>query len=442
MEILIKVAQLLTGLSLLVFVHELGHFLAAKAFGMKVNKFFIFFDFGDKKIFSRKIGETEYGIGVFPLGGYVQIAGMIDETQDASKLSGPPEPWEFRAKPAWQRFIVMIGGVTMNVIMGYFIFAHYLYYHEKEYLPISELNKEGIYAYPLAEEVGFKTGDKIVSINGNKAERAKELSSMRLVLGGAIQVERNGQIIDLTMPDDLFRRFREVKKGGFISPMRQDVYIEEVAGGSNAEKAGLQKDDQLTAINGQKIERYADFKNIVEANKNGQVQLNVHRKSGDVLIVANVDTAGIIGFLPRFDFPYEYKPYTLGSSFEYSLVDGNDAMLSQLTALRMMFTGRIKASETISSPIAIAQGYGGTWEWGRFWFLTGLISFALAVMNLLPIPGLDGGHIMFLILEAIMRRPPSEKLLERAQMVGMIIVLGLMVFAFGNDIYKAITGQL
>ena len=442
MEILIKVAQLLTGLSLLVFVHELGHFLAAKAFGMRVNKFFIFFDFWNKKIFSRKIGETEYGIGIFPLGGYVQIAGMIDETQDASKLSGPPEPWEFRAKPAWQRFIVMIGGVTMNVIAGLLIFAHFLFNHEKEYIPMSEINKDGIYAYPLAEEVGFKTGDKIISINGNPPGRAKELTSMRLVLGGTIQVERAGQLIDLQMPDDLFRRFREVKKGGFISPMYQDVFIDEVGDNSNAQKAGLQKDDKLTAINGQKIARYADFKDVVEANKNGQIQLNVNRNGNDILVTANVDSAGIIGFIPRFKFPYQYTPYTAGSAFKYSWVEGTDAMLSQLTALRMMVTGRIKASETISSPIAIAQGYGGMWDWGRFWWLTGLISFALAVMNLLPIPGLDGGHIVFLIIEAITRRPPSEKLLERAQLVGMVLVLGLMVFAFGNDIYKLLTGQL
>ncbi|HRI26974.1 MAG TPA: site-2 protease family protein, partial [Chitinophagales bacterium] len=236
METIIMILQLILGLSLLVFVHELGHFMAAKAFGMRVPKFFIFFDAWGKKIWSKQIGETEYGIGWLPLGGYVQISGMIDETQDKSALMGEPQPWEFRAKPAWQRFIVMIGGVVMNVIAGIFIFTLFLSVYEKEYLPTEQVNKEGIYAHEVARKIGLQTGDKITEINGKPFARFKDLTATKVMFGADLTVNRNGQNRVITTPDTLYRQMRQP----FVSPMYENVAIAEVAGGSNAEKAGLQ----------------------------------------------------------------------------------------------------------------------------------------------------------------------------------------------------------
>lgn len=442
MDKLIMVAQLLTALSLLVFVHELGHFMAAKAFGMRVNKFFIFFDAWGKKIFSKKIGDTEYGIGILPLGGYVQIAGMIDETQDASTMSAEPEEWEFRAKPAWQRFIVMIGGIVMNVITGFLIFAMYLHTFEREYIPMSEINKDGIFAYPLAQEIGLRTGDKIVAINGNTPDRFKDMASVRLFLGGTLTVERNGQQHKVVIPDDFFKRLKASKKQ-FIEPMYQDVKIAEVVAGRPAAAAGLQAGDQIVGINEKKIDRFADLVETLDANKNGQVQLSVVRKgSTPIPFTSSVDSAGKLGFVADFAYRYQYTPYSWGSAIRYSFSEGIDQILGQALSIGMLVTGRLPVRESLTSPVGIAKLYGGVWNWDKFWSLTGLLSFALAVMNILPIPALDGGHMVFLGIEMITRRRPSEKMLERAQIVGMILLLALMVFAFGNDIYKSIVGEL
>jgi regulator of sigma E protease len=437
---LIKIAQLLTALSFLVFIHELGHFLAAKAFGMRVNKFFIFFDAWGKKIWSKTIGETEYGIGWLPLGGYVQIAGMIDETQDASTFSSEPEPWEFRAKPAWQRFIVMIGGIVMNVIAGYLIFTMYMPVFEKEYLPMSEVNKYGIYTYPLAEEIGLQKGDKIVAINGKPADRYDDLRSFRLMLGGNVTVERNGgQKAEITVPSGFALR---MKGNDFIMPMKQDVYVALTSPEMGAAKAGIKENDQLTAVNGMPIQSFHELKAILDANKNQTVQVTTQNEGKQNTLTVQVDSTGKLGFAPRFDFKkyYQFSPYTWGNALGYGFTESADAIVGQLAALGMMFTGKLDPRQTISSPIGIARVFPSQWDWARFWQITGLISLALAVMNMLPIPALDGGHMLFLGYEIVTRRRPSDKFLERAQVVGMIILLSLMVFAFGNDIYKAITG--
>ncbi|HNI43435.1 MAG TPA: site-2 protease family protein, partial [Chitinophagales bacterium] len=229
MQYIIMAAQLLTGLSLLVFVHELGHFLAAKMFGIRVTKFYIFFDAWGKKLFSKQIGETEYGFGWLPLGGYVQIAGMVDETQDSSKLSATPESWEFRSKPAWQRLIVMLGGIIMNIITGLIIFFFYLHQFEKSYTPVAEINKDGIFAHKLAQKIGFETGDKIMSVNGETPVRFEDVLSTKTILGGTITVERQGQMKTVQIPDDFYKELATGQK--FIEPMHQEIFVEEVAKG-------------------------------------------------------------------------------------------------------------------------------------------------------------------------------------------------------------------
>ena len=452
MDVVIKVAQLLLGLSLLVFVHELGHFLAAKAFNMRVDKFFIFFDAWGKKIWSKKIGETEYGIGWLPLGGYVRIAGMIDETQDAEQLSEEPEEWEFRSKPAWQRFIVMIGGVVMNVITGLIIFTMFLHTFEKEYLPVTELNKQGIFAHDAAQEVGLKTGDKIVAINGTAPERFKELTSIKVLLGAKLTVERNGKMVDVQVPEGFFEK---LKGRPFIEPMEQYVLIEsfDIPGGSPkyGQKAGLKKGDRLTAINGEKVMRFSDLVDYLDKavtendrtnNVGGIAEVEVEREGKRLSFISKVDTAGKLGFAPGFDYPYQFEKYTWGSAFKYSYREGWELIMSQLVAFKMMFTGKLNPSDSLASPIAIAQVYGSEWDWARFWKITGLLSFILAFMNILPIPALDGGHIMFIIIETIIGRKLSDQFMEKAQIFGFVLLMGLMVFAFGNDIYKWFVGRL
>lgn len=433
------VGQLILALSILVFVHELGHFLAAKAFKTRVEKFYLFFDFMfpiptllNFSLFKFKRGDTEYGLGWFPMGGYVQIAGMVDETQDASKLSAVPEPWEFRAKPAWQRLIIMIGGVVMNVLTGFLIFAYYLNTYEKEFLPISEVNKEGIYAYQAAQDIGLQTGDKIVAVNGKTIERFRDVKSMGVILGGTITIDRNGKQMDIKVPADFYKRLRE----DFVTPMRESIFVDQLPGDTNAKKAGLLPGDQIMAIDSTPIKRFSDLQ-MALCKKSGQTaQINVLRYQQPQTLTAQVDANGKIGFAPRMEYPYTNQAYTAGEVIKYSLKEGYEVTATQIVSLGMLFTGKVKATESVSSPIGIAQLYGSTWDWARFWRLTGLISFVLAIMNLLPIPALDGGHIVFLLIEMITRRKIPEVILEKAQGVGMFLLLSLMVFAFGNDIYK------
>lgn len=440
MGTLIMVTQLLLGLSLLVFVHELGHFLAAKAFGMRVPKFYIFFDAWDKKIWSKKIGDTEYGIGWLPLGGYVQISGMIDETQDKEALNHPPEPWEFRSKPAWQRFIVMIGGVTMNVIVGLMIFAMHLHVFEKDFLPISEVNQDGIFAHQTAQDIGFQTGDKIVALNGSTPERFKELKSTSVILGGEVKVNRGGSIETIDIPHDFYKTLKE-RRDQFIEPMYQHVLVSDFAPDSNAEKAGMQKGDRIKSLNNQPIDRFSDLQDLLKNYKDSTVNVTVDRNGADATLQTKVDTAGRLGFFPTFESPYNHEAYGWGGAVKYSFKDGYEAIASQMVGFYYMLTGKLNVVENLTSPIGIARIYGSVWDWDRFWYLTGLISFILAFMNLLPIPALDGGHIMFIFIESIIGRRLSDDFMEKAQIFGFVLLLCLMVFAFGIDIWKGITGN-
>lgn len=424
-------AQLILSLSLLVFIHELGHFLAAKAFGMRVDKFYIFFDWGGK-IWSKKIGDTEYGIGIIPLGGYVKIAGMIDESMDKEQMAQEPQEWEFRSKPAWQRFIVMIGGIVMNVLLGIIIFAGYYLTFEKNYIPVSEINKEGFYAMPMAEEFGFKTGDKVLAINGKTPERYKELSAMGVFFGSDWKVERDGKILNLSLPDTIFRRAGE----GFLIPKKQNVSVYQVKEGTGAAAAGLTAGDRILAVNNQPIVNFFDFKDQASSNKGKNIQLKVERAGSEKVLTAAVNEEGNIGFLPDVDSKSAYatEDYSVGKALKIGAVEGWEAVYYNAKGFALIFAGKVSAVESVQSPIGIAKIFGPVWDWARFWKLTGLISFVLAFMNILPIPALDGGHMVFLIVEMLRGKPLSDAFLEKAQVVGFIILLPLMAFALGKDI--------
>ncbi len=441
MGTIVMTTQLIAGLSLLVFVHELGHFLAAKAFGMRVNKFYIFFDAWGKKIWSKQIGGTEYGIGWLPLGGYVQIAGMIDETQDAKDLSPEPEEWEFRAKPAWQRFIVMIGGIVMNVITGILIFAMYLHVFKAEYLPATELNKHGVYAHELAQGLGVETGDKILAVNGNLPERYSEIVSTNLYLGTSVTVEhKNGQTETIQLPEDFHKNIGPPRQL-FISPMYEDVSVVAVAPGSGADKAGLKAKDEIKEVAGEEIKNFPILQEVLKRHKEDTVEVKVNRAGEMVVLEARVDTGGRLGFQPKFEVSkdkYGFAPYDWGKAFKYSYREGYDLIAAQVVSFGLLFTGQLPVTKSLASPIGIAKIYGPVWDWDRFWFLTGLLSFVLAFMNILPIPALDGGHMVFLLFEMITGRALSDEFLERANIVGILLIMGLMFFAFGLDIYKII----
>lgn len=438
MSTLVMVGQLLLGLGLLVFIHELGHFLAARAFGVRVEKFFIFFDFNGIKIFSKKIGDTEYGIGWFPLGGYVKMAGMIDESMDLEQMKGEPQDWELRSKPPWQRLIVMLGGIIMNLILGVLIFAFINLYYNQTYIPPASI-EDGIYAYPLGEELGFKTGDVILQANGDPIERTQDVVSMKVLFGAVLTVERDGKEVEVDLPDELFQTLKN-SKDVFIAFHNYPFTVDSVLPNTRADEMGLLKGDKIAAINNDPVNVFGDLRTLLMKHDSSAVDIMVVR-NGDTL-TKHIDTltGGTLGFFPTPMQPYKdlEEPYTVGSAFTFGAKDGWEAIYYNAVGLGKIFTGKVDARESVQSPIGIATIYGKTWQWPRFWYLTGLISFILAFMNLLPIPALDGGHVLFIIVEMIQGKPVSEQFMERAQKVGIIILLAVMVFAIGNDIIKLI----
>jgi regulator of sigma E protease len=432
---LIMAAQLIAGLAILVTLHELGHYLAARAFGIRVEKFYLFFDAWGVKLFSMKKGDTEYGIGWLPLGGYVKISGMIDESLDKEQLQKPAEPWEFRSKPAWQRLIVMVAGVTMNVILGIVIYTYILLHFNQKYLANNDV-KDGIYSYELGEGLGLKTGDKIVAINGKPAERADDVLGARVIFGSKLTVEREGKTFDVTVPNDFYRETTKTGRGHFIGFDNFQFTIDSVIAKSPAEKAGLKLHDKIVRVNSDSIRVFGELRRAVYSNKNKPVELGVIRDNNYMTVYAVVDSSGTIGISAKN--PYQLTDYNFNSALHFGASDAVQAVVGNIKGLKQIFIGKEKASDALQGPIGIATIYGGQWDWGRFWTITGLLSMVLAFMNILPIPALDGGHAVFLLIEAVTRKKFSDKVMERAQVVGMVLLIGLMTFAVGNDIWKHI----
>ncbi|TAH21385.1 MAG: RIP metalloprotease RseP [Cytophagales bacterium] len=441
MEGLVMTAQLLLGLSILVGLHEAGHMLTAKMFGMRVEKFFIGFP---PKIIGFKYGETEYGLGALPLGGFVKITGMIDESLDTEQMNSKPEPWEFRAKPAWQRLIVMLGGIFVNVVTGIIIFIAMVYFIGESYIPAKEANKYGVYVSKLGEEIGLQTGDKIIAINGNTVERFEDLRNPKYLLENQsyYTVLRAGQEIKVPIPSNFLDKLSDKENSGnFIEPLFTFV-VGEVADGMPAKKAGLQTGDKIVEIGGSPIVYFQDLRTVLQDNKGKTVDVKVERKGESQILKIEVGEDGIIGFRPESSLAPATAQYSLLSSIPRGTVNAFEVVGTQVKAFGKIFKGEVSATKSLSGPIGIAKVFGGTWDWIRFWTITGMLSMVLAFMNLLPIPALDGGHVVFITYEIISGRAPSDRFLENAQKVGMVILLGLMVFAFGNDIYKLVESYL
>ncbi|CAN5118763.1 RIP metalloprotease RseP [soil metagenome] len=435
MDALVMAAQLILGLSLLVGLHELGHLLAAKAFGMKVEQFSIGFP---PKIFGVKYGETEYSVGAIPLGGFVKITGMVDESLDTKHLNEEPKPYEFRAKPAWQRLIVMMGGIILNVILGILIFIGIAYYYGESYIPQEQVNQHGIVAYELGQELGFQTGDKILKINGQEFERFNDVLSPEVMMGSEsyYTVERNGQILDLRVPRNFLERLNEKEAvGRVISPGIPSV-VGSVEPGMGADRAGLQADDRIIRIDGQEVSYHQEVQEIVRNNQGTTLTVQVERNGQILNLQVEVSEEGLMGYSVKPLYNVAYNRYSFGASIVKGTEEAFASTWLNIRGVGKIFTGEL-STRSIKGPIGIATIYSGTWDWYRFWLITGVLSMWLAFVNFLPIPALDGGHVAFLSYEIVSGRKPSDRFLENAQKVGMVLLLTLMVFVIFNDVFNA-----
>ncbi|WP_133639515.1 RIP metalloprotease RseP [Sphingobacterium paludis] len=438
MGTLIMIGQVILGLSILIILHELGHFLAARAFGIKVEKFYLFFDAWGVKLFKFTYKDCEYGIGWLPLGGYVKIAGMIDESMDTEQLKQEPQPWEFRSKPAWQRLIVMLGGIIVNVIVGIVVFWMMTFSYGENDIDNSKL-QYGVVPGIIGKEIGIQAGDKILAVNGKPAVKFfGDVMSSEVLMGDAVlSIERSGKQQNLKVPADILNAVAEHKKNEFVSPRHLLNSVYEVSKGSEAERMRILKGDSIIAVNGQATPFYDEFTAALKNNVGKAIQVTLMRGDEQVVVNGNVDSTAALGLnLGEVDFPVIVQKY----GFIESLPIGANKALSVVTdnikGFGKIFKGDVRADKALSGPVGIAKMFGTEVNWIKFWSLVGMLSMALAFMNLLPIPALDGGHVIFLIVEMIQGKPLSDNFLEKAQMVGFFILIALMIFTLGNDIIK------
>jgi regulator of sigma E protease len=437
MVILIKVVQLLLSLSILVIFHEFGHFLAARIFKTRVEKFYLFFD-PWFSLFKFKKGDTEYGIGWLPLGGYVKISGMIDESMDKEAMKLPAQPYEFRAKPSWQRLIIMLGGVTVNVLLAIGIYVVMLSWWGEQYLPNSEV-KYGITVDTLGQKLGLQNGDKILTLDNKPVEDFFRIPATIILENvQAIQVERDNQKVEVVIPRELISQVVKHKSPDFIS-VRIPFEAADFAPGSGAKNAGMKVGDKIIGINGQTTLYFDEFKAVVQKHKGETANVSVLRGSDTVALAVKVSDRGLIGVAPKTPagyFKFKEYHYNILQAIPAGTVKAYEKTADYLKSLKLLFNPEVKAYESVGGFITIGSIFPSVWDWESFWSLTAFLSLMLAVLNILPIPALDGGHVMFLLYEIITGRKPSDKFMEYAQITGMVLLFALLIFANGNDIVK------
>ncbi|HCM77863.1 MAG TPA: RIP metalloprotease RseP [Cytophagales bacterium] len=462
MEGMIMTAQLLLSLSILIAVHEWGHYITARMFNIRVEKFYLFFDFLfpmanvlNFSLFKYKKGDTEFGIGWFPLGGYVKIAGMVDESMDKEQMKQAPQPWEFRAKPAWQRLIVMLGGIIVNVITGVLIFVGLTYFLGDTRSEERFINSNGgIQALELGEQIGFKTGDKIVKINGNDFADFQEVIKPDVLLSqdSYYTVLRDGQEVRIDIPSNFIENFNSKEAASnFLIPRIPAVVgrISKVAPykvndsttvekESISNKVGLKPGDKFLEVDGKPVTYQDEVMSIVKAGPRDSISFKIQRDASILTFTESFKGYDVIGFLPQAldKDQLAYVNYGIGESIGLGTERAFGVIFLQLKAFKKIFSGDISFQKSLAGPIGMAQAFGTDWDWERFWRMTGLLSMVLAFMNLLPIPALDGGYVVFLLYEMVSGREPSEKFFETALKIGMAMLLVLMVFVFYNDIAK------
>lgn len=434
----VKIAQFILSFSILVVLHELGHYLPAKFFKCRVEKFYLFFN-PWFSLWKKQKGETEYGIGWIPFGGYVKISGMIDESMDKEQLNAPAQPWEFRAKPAWQRLIIMVGGVVVNVLLAIIIFIGIAWVWGKQELPVKNL-KYGIYADSLAKSIGIHDGDHVVGIDGKAIVNFGTLES-DIVLSEAkkLQVIRDGQPIDITIPEGFIKNIVKQKKfSGMLVP-RYPIIVDSVSSSAVVTEGKLLKGDTLIALNNHSFKYYQEFDAIKKSLSDSVVVITLLRGADTLHVKALVNNKGALGFFQRSPFDIlgtVTLEYSLLESIPIGIADCWKTLDKYIAGIKQIFTGKVNASDSLGSVISIGNTFPGVWDWERFWTLTGIFSIVLAFMNILPIPALDGGHALFTLYEMITGRKPSDKFMEYAQMAGMILLLGLMAYALGLDFWR------
>jgi len=452
---LLRALQLVLSLSILVLIHELGHFIFSRIFGVRVEKFYMFFNplfsiFRAKKISSKwhfswfsktppesfkEVPElTEFGLGWVPLGGYCSISGMIDESMNVEQMAEPEKPWEFRSKPAWQRLLIMVGGVLFNFILALILYSAVLNIWGEEYLPLKNAPM-GMEFSPVAQEAGFRDGDRLLSANGIAFDRLSEKTLRTIIEASEVAVMREGQEVKIQIPSDFMQKILKSDQG-FVA-FRYPTVIKEVMPGSPAKKCGLQAGDSLTAINGVNLATFTDFSQALSQHKDSLVKLTYFRGGSPIIVSVQLDESGKLGFYTKhFSEIFQTKKmeYSFFSSIPAGIKKGINILTGYASDMKYVFTK--EGAKNIGGFGVIGSLFPPIWNWQIFWETTAFLSIILAFMNILPIPALDGGHILFLLVEVVTRRKPGLKFLEYAQMVGMFLLLALLVFANGNDIYR------
>ena len=438
---MVKAIQLLLSLSLLIVLHELGHFIPAKLFKTRVEKFYLFFDV-KYSLFKKKIGDTVYGIGWLPLGGYVKIAGMIDESMDKEQMAGPAQPWEFRSKPAWQRLIIMLGGVTVNIIVGVVIYIGIFYFVGEKVITNEHLPKG--YSVPaMFEEMGFEDGDKVLELNGKEFANLKNLNRYLLLrdVESLTVKHQSGAVETINLPEDIGMTMFKAGIRSPFEPMRETV-LDTVTADGAAGKAGILIGDKVVKIGDVPVTHFDAIGEVFEKFPSQPVAVTVERNGSLQTLSVTPNEEGKVGiqnFGYEYDDKFDQKNYSFGESIGGGIVFGYNILYDYVAQFKYVFTS--EGASQLGGFGAIGNLFPGEWSWVAFWYTTALISIILAFMNILPIPALDGGHVMFLLYEMISGRKPNDKFMEYAQMIGFFLLIALVLFANGNDIYRAITGK-
>ncbi|MCB0792549.1 MAG: RIP metalloprotease RseP [Flavobacteriales bacterium] len=441
MVFLIKAAQLISSLSILVVLHEMGHFIPARLFKTRVEKFFLFFDpwFA---LWKRKIGDTVYGIGWVPLGGYVKISGMVDESMDKEQLAKSPESWEFRAKPTWQRLIIMVGGVTVNLLLGMVIYIAILYTWGREYLPLENITY-GVHPSELMQQEGFREGDRIVRLEGHSVNTLEDVGKAILLDDArVVEVERIGERRFIHLSDDVAEKILDRNDKVLFLPT-VPFFVDSILPDGTAARSDLRKNDRLIGVNDTATPYFGQFREALAELKGQQVGLTVLRGVDTVKVSVQVSDEGLIGVgnrpADRY-FTFAHEKFGLARSVPAGIQYGLATLGGYISSMKLLFSS--SGVKQVGGFGAIGSLFAPHWDWQRFWEMTAFLSIVLAFMNILPIPALDGGHVMFLLYEMITRRQPNQKVLEYAQLAGMALLLALILFANGNDVLRWLTGRL
>jgi regulator of sigma E protease len=439
MDTFIQIGQILFILSVLVILHEFGHYLPAKLFKVRVEKFYLFMDVGFS-VFKKKIKDTEWGLGWLPLGGYVKLSGMIDESMDAEQMNQAAQPWEFRSKPAWQRLIIMLGGVTVNIILAWFLFTMVYAVWGQNYAATEKYQKNGLVFSESALGAGFKNGDKISSVDGKSQVKFNRMV-IDVLLGDTVEVVRAGKKVRFAITDEQKSKILGSEGKNFMAARLAEVYVDSIIPNSGAKKAGLLKNDKIVAIDNQKISFFDELISVLKSKKLKTVSLSVLRNNQEIQLKASVSKEGQLGFLPSFKDKNNFMVSNKLSFLQAIPAAVNESytqFVYNIKQFKLILRPKTEAYKQVKSPIGITQMLPTTWNWEFVWSFTAMFSIGLAFMNLLPIPGLDGGHALFTIAEMITGKTLSIKAAERVQTAGMIILLSLMALTFGKDIYTII----